>query len=268
VEGVKVIGNWLSAADCMEVQGVNSVLKNNFCHVSDDSIKLSVRGIKVYSTTIIQGNAGSAVSLGAYGYNRGTSDAEAHGVFVHRIAHSTTGYDDHGGVVASRTCPVEAASGEMSGLLDISVHDLYVADIRNFKSPNVAPGPNTIVRLFAVGLAAVGDFCGCGDQCAQAYPISGLRFWDWTVMTDPYGLSLIHDDYGGQWNEDPNKKALTIGWVEDYGNNPWVAQTISIFHQEGDGDQGYYPCASLSDAGCLSFCGGDWSSAECYNSGF
>ena len=84
----KMVGNWVDAADGLEVQGDGSELTFTYLHVADDSMKVAAKKMKYKHTTILQGDVGTGgmINLGSYG----TADSQGsnvEGVYVHRITH-------------------------------------------------------------------------------------------------------------------------------------------------------------------------------------
>jgi hypothetical protein len=98
---VKTPGAFIDAADGpgMLSKGTASWL---YLHHDDDSIKVFASEQQFRNITLIQGNAGAAIDLGAYGYNSPISKATVSGVFVHRVKQFGGGYDGLNALITTR----------------------------------------------------------------------------------------------------------------------------------------------------------------------
>jgi len=280
VEDFKVVANWIDASDCLEAMGVQSKISHLFCHVNDDSLKLSARGIYSEQITIYQGNSGSAVSLGAYGKNRGTSGAGAYGVYIHRLMHSgwcdasgsddtCNQYDNLGGMIGTRTCPTQALSGEESGLLDVTVDSLKVLELRDWDGDKSFNGCNTVVAAFSIAVLAKGGFCSSDDLKSppDPYVVKGITLSNWVLMTNPRQNSIVYTDWDKtHWATEAvdGEKMLNIGGLDSncQGTN---AIWISTGETGPNTIPSYLVCGRAgSDDGCVGADGAASSANICY----
>ena len=216
VSDLKVVGNWIDAADGPEIMGQNSTVESLYLHVNDDSIKVAVNGIRISDVTVLQGDAGGVVDLGSYGYNRGSiSDAVVDGVYVHRITH-TTGYDPYNGLVTTRLCPVkplcENCDHSSANLENATVQNLTVMKVDDI---------NTVQRPAAIGVLASylnSDEQGttipgfCTAPTATSVTISNIKLLNWDVYVEPSEDSKLYNN-GTVSGVNAENKAIQYNWV-------------------------------------------------------
>ena len=85
-----MVGNWVDAADGLEVHGRNSYLGYTYLHIADDSMKVSANKLNYEQTTVLQGDVqtGGLINIGSYGTGRPIPNgANVDGVYAHRITH-------------------------------------------------------------------------------------------------------------------------------------------------------------------------------------
>lgn len=159
---VKVVGNWVHAADGPEVGGDGSVIDQLFVHVADDAIKIAANDLRVSDVTVLQGDVGGVLNIGSYGYNRGVAGSRIDGVYVHRVLHKLWQLatpqaqdDDRGALITTRTGNFsflgQGQRGRGAGLTDVYVRGLHVPkllDARRFPDRDV----NAVTRIYAVGV--------------------------------------------------------------------------------------------------------------------
>ena len=218
VSDLKVVGNWIDAADGPEIMGQNSTVKSLYLHVNDDSIKVAVNGIKISDVTVLQGDVGGVVDLGSYGYNRGSiSGAVVNGVYVHRITH-TTGYDPYNGLVVTRLCPIkplcENCDHSSANLENATVANLQVNEVGEI---------NAVQRPAAIGVLAsytasdmneysnlksVPGFCSSTVDYASSVTIKNIKLVNWDIYEEPSADSKLYN------NGSASDRAITYSWTE------------------------------------------------------
>ena len=209
VSDLKVVGNWIDAADGPEIMGQNSTVESLYLHVNDDSIKVAVNGIKISDVTVLQGDTGGVVDLGSYGYNRGSiKGAVVDGVYVHRITH-TTGYDDYNGLVTTRLCPVKPLND-----FNVLVSSLENATVQNLQVNKVGD-INTVQRPAAIGVLASANGVTssfCERPTASMVTISNIRLLNWNVYVEPSEDSKLYNN-GTVSGLNAENKAIQYNWV-------------------------------------------------------
>jgi hypothetical protein len=81
----KQLGGWNWQADGPQIAGWNSLVKGNFIHANDDSLKIGAPNSKFKYNTVVQGKAGVALGT-SYGYlNGGFAGSTVDGLYAHRI---------------------------------------------------------------------------------------------------------------------------------------------------------------------------------------
>ena len=249
VSDLKVVGNWIDAADGPEIMGQNSTVESLYLHVNDDSIKVAVNGIKISDVTVLQGDTGGVVDLGSYGYNRGSiKGAVVDGVYVHRITH-TTGYDDYNGLVTTRLCPVKPLND-----FNQSVSSLENATVQNLQVNKVGD-INTVQRPAAIGVLANGGTASfCGTPTASMVTISNIRLLNWDVYVEPSEDSKLYNN-GTVSRLNAENNAIQYKWVY-----PSVAFFDSNFlNNVPENAVRLYPANSVWYAAC------GLSTGSCYN---
>ena len=251
VSDLKVVGNWIDAADGPEIMGQNSTVESLYLHVNDDSIKVPVNGIKISDVTVLQGDTGGVVDLGSYGYNRGSiKGAVVDGVYVHRITH-TTGYDDYNGLVTTRLCPVKPLND-----FNVLVSSLENATVQNLQV-NKVDDINTVQRPAAIGVLAsakgvTSSFCE--TPTASMVTISNIRLLNWDVYVEPSEDSKLYNN-GTVSGLNAENNAIQYNWVK-----PSVAFFDSKFlNNVPENAVRLYPANSVWYAAC------GLSTGSCYN---
>jgi hypothetical protein len=175
---LKVVGNWLDAADGPEVMGEHSRLNGVYIHAADDSIKAAVSNLSMKEITVLQGNVGGVVDFGSYGYSRvdtvtGTvHDMMLSDIRVHRVAQTTGGYDESkggngkgdyssngnplrlNGLFTTRNSAFNPITNGGSGgsIENVVLNGFGVADLGGaYASSSGLKGPNTFYRAYALG---------------------------------------------------------------------------------------------------------------------
>ncbi len=166
---LKTPGTFHGAADGPGILTPNATASYLYLQHSDDAIKVFADNQHFRDITLIQGNAGAAIDLGAYGYNRpiGARGASVQGVYLHRILQQGPGYDGLGGVITTRN---KAAGVEIA---NVSISGVFIADLG-------ASGPNQYFRKTAIGFLPGGLFAGGTRQSTTIrnltiHPFSGLK---------------------------------------------------------------------------------------------
>jgi hypothetical protein len=184
--------------------GKSSIFDHNFILGADDNIKPQASGVRFVDTTILQGDAGCPINLGAYGFTNGSiARSVIHGVWIHRIMHkftkvsfevSDSGYgaqeDNCGGLVTNRTgfsLFEERFKGvgfveddNALGLSDVRISRLYVPSLVD---GSVGMDVNSVTRTLT--LSALSNYGGYGrtyfsksyhtKQDNQKFCIKGLN---------------------------------------------------------------------------------------------
>ena len=220
----KMVGNWVDAADGLEVQGDGSELTFTYLHVADDSMKVAAKKMKYKHTTILQGDvsAGGMINLGSYG----TADSQGsyvEGVYVHRITQkpSTSTRCPQGetgncgaALVAAPTCRFGRS------VTDITVNKLQVNDLGN----NI----NSVNRPFNIGLGTSNGFqksgCNDGNPLAIETNITELTFTNFGIYTGALANSTFYYRFTGPVNSEINNINFFDGKV-----NANVANKVAIY---------------------------------------
>ena len=224
----KMVGNWVDAADGLEVQGDGSELTFTYLHVADDSMKVAAKKMKYKHTTILQGDvsAGGMINLGSYG----TADSQGssvEGVYVHRITQkpSTSTRCPQGetgncgaALVAAPTCRFGRS------VTDITVNNLQVNDLGN--------DINSVNRPFNIGLgssygASGIEYCNGNDTnppSAIETNITELTFTNFGIYTGALANSTFYYRFTGPVNSEINNINFFDGKV-----NTNVANKVAIY---------------------------------------
>ena len=190
----KMVGNWVDAADGLEVHGRNSRLTYTYLHIADDSMKVSADNLTYEQTTVLQGDVqtGGLINIGSYGTGRPIPNgANVDGVYTHRITHKLGNCNgqDNGAVgwcgaalVASPTCQ-------------------YGSDVKNVKITqlrvnNLGDDSSSVNKPFNIGL---GDSYGSGSDCGNGNltNVENLLFTDFKIFINPQSDSSIFDRGAG-----------------------------------------------------------------------
>jgi hypothetical protein len=237
VSDLKVVGNWIDAADGPEIMGQNSTVKSLYLHVNDDSIKVAVNGIKISDVTVLQGDVGGVVDLGSYGDNRGSiSDAVVDGVYVHRITH-TTGYDPYNGLVTTRLCPQKPLCDNCDDPLSANLENATVQNLTVNKVGDI----NTVQRPAAIGVLAsytvsdqseyklngVPGFCSrpLSGGYADSVTINNIQLLNWDVYVAPSEASKLYN------NAPASDGSITYNWGTN--SDPTVPAQSSVAFFDG-----------------------------------
>jgi len=208
---LKVVGNWLDAADGPEVMGEHSRLNGVYIHAADDSIKAAVSDLAMKEITVLQGNVGGVVDFGSYGYSRvDTVTGTVHGmalrdIRVHRVTQTTGGYaesdgKDGKGDYSSNGNPLRLnglfttrnsafnpiTNGGYGGSIEnVVLNDFGVADLggeykesEGLKGPKWEglKGPNTFYRAYALGFIPNSYFGSTKEEKHTATAFSNWSF--------------------------------------------------------------------------------------------
>jgi len=246
--------------------GEFSYFESIYLHVNDDSIKVGANDMTITKATVLQGNAGGVINLGCYGKNRGSiARSTVSQVWVHRVTHNHLGgtgpgYDGRNGLVTTRQCPQKPLCQDCdrtkANLQDATVQDLTVVGLGwgEDGSGAAVPGPNSVTRPVAIGSAAANqDFCGStvdDDDFASEVTISGLRFFDWNVYTNPLDDSLFYNDAAGaiefHWGDAGSKSVSFFDGWEGTGAKKKPNAPVKLFKLEESAEYYYDICGDLS----------------------
>ena len=118
---------WADGSDGPETMAPYSFFERNYQMTADDNIHVLSQGSEWQDSTIIQGNTGSALSFGSYGFTNGAVRKNKLGtIAVHRIAQDSNP-DGINGVISNKSLygkPLEGAEG--SGIFDNQVERVKV----------------------------------------------------------------------------------------------------------------------------------------------
>lgn len=97
------ISAWVDGSDGPETLAPHSLFERNFQLIADDNIKVLSNNSKWNDMTLIQGNTGSAISLGSYGYTNGNvSNNGLSNISIPRIAQYNP-FDYINGVISNKS---------------------------------------------------------------------------------------------------------------------------------------------------------------------
>ena len=229
----KMVGNWIDAADGLDVHGDGSLLQYTYLHIADDSLKVSAKGIQYEQTTVLQGdvNTGGMVNLGSYGTARNSTQGSViDGVYAHRITHKSTNQADPpllgyygAALVAAPTC----TRGN-------NVEDTAV---KNLRVSNLGDGISSVNMPFNIGVGNSIGFDNCGDS--KATTVKNLTFTDFAIYLDPESDTILYN------------RDSTVGSVSDInffeGNvNTLTAGKVAI-HSTQDIKFAYFICGAAPE---------------------
>lgn len=211
----KYVGNFNDQGDGIDTMADGSFTAFAYTQTNDDNIKLSAKDNHRKHSTLLQGRAGCAINLGAYGW--GNIDGSViEGVYVHRILHASwdswngcaSGMDSssgngYGGLICTRSCALNDG-----GLVDTTITGLYVPELAD---------ANSVSRLFAIGVNGNGPFCP-GTKSTK-YPIRNLVIKDSAVYPNPGCMSAMYDDLG----------------IVEWGYNEWPS--VRFFDEDASDTQ-------------------------------
>ena len=237
---LKVVGNWLDAADGPEVMGEHSRLTGVYIHAADDSIKAAVSDLSMKEITVLQGNVGGVVDFGSYGYSRpdkatGTvHNMTLEDIRVHRVTQTTGGYDESrgegswgnydnppgkpaqlNGLFTTRNGAFNPFTyGDFGGSIEnVKLQGFGVADLGGFfdlvKSSGLK-GPNTFYRAYALGFIPNSYF---GSINKENHIATSFKNWSFQFPTDVkdrlevWGLVVAtgaHNSVNKDTNTDPS----------------------------------------------------------------
>jgi hypothetical protein len=186
----KMVGNWVDAADGLEVQGRNSYLGYTYLHIADDSMKVAANALRYEQTTVLQGDVqtGGLINIGSYGTGRPIANgANVDGVYAHRITHKLGNCNgqDNGAVgwcgaalVASPTCQYG--------------NDVKNVKITQLRVNNLGDDISSVNKPFNIGL---GDSYGFSTDCGNGTltNVENLLFTDFKIFINPQADSSIFD---------------------------------------------------------------------------
>jgi hypothetical protein len=193
----KMVGNWVDAADGLEVHGRNSRLTYTYLHIADDSMKVSADNLTYEQTTVLQGDVqtGGLINIGSYGTGRPIPNgANVDGVYAHRITHKPgncdcTGADCNTSVgfcgaalVASPTCQYG--------------NDMKNVTITQLRVNNLGDDSSSVNKPFNIGF---GDSYGSGSPCGNGTltNVENLLFTDFKIFINPQSDSSIFNRGAG-----------------------------------------------------------------------
>jgi hypothetical protein len=160
---VKTPGAFRGASDGPVIDTDNAHVSYLYLHHSDDSIKVYADEQHFSDITLIQGNAGAAIDLGAYGYNKPINKGSTvKNVYIHRIMQLYSGYDRLGGVITTRN---KATGAEIN---NVTIEGVYIANMGT-------NGPNWYFRKTAIGFVPGGLFGSKNEKVNKATTISNLK---------------------------------------------------------------------------------------------
>ena len=235
----KMVGNWVDAADGLEVQGHNSYLGYTYLHIADDSMKVSANNLRYEQTTVLQGDVqtGGLINIGSYGTGRPIANgANVDGVYAHRITHKLGNCNgqDNGAVgwcgaalVASPTCQYG------NNVKNVKITQLRVN--------NLGDDSSSVNKPFNIGL---GDSYGFSTDCGNGTltNVENLLFTDFKIFINPQADSSIFDRSTGGGLLEP------IGFYDGTtSTNPVGKVTI---YPGGDDTFGYFICGTDVVAQC------------------
>ncbi len=160
---VKTPGAFRGASDGPVIDTDKAYVSYLYLHHSDDSIKVYADEQHFSDITLIQGNDGAAIDLGAYGYNKPISKGSTvKNVYIHRIMQLNSGYDRLGGVITTRN---KATGAEIN---KVTIEGVYIANMGK-------NGPNRYFRKTAIGFVPGGLFGSKNEKVHKATTISNLK---------------------------------------------------------------------------------------------
>ena len=164
------------------------------------------------------------------------------GVYIHRIVHSSTGYQGcggTGGMVSTRSCATNS-----NGLVDTTVVNLYVPELGDI---------NSVAQPFGIGVDWKAMWCS--DPPNDPYPISNLVFEYFNVYPEPSCDSAFYDSTGGnvQWGDSSKKKNTpSVAFYDAGSSDPSACNfqgAVSFNH-----DPQYFVCGLTDDSDALDYC--------------
>jgi len=258
---IKVVANWIDRADGPEFMGAHSLSSHTYIHTNDDGIKLHTQDMLYRFTTILQGNVGAVINLGAYGKNRGVYNSGIEYTWVHRLTQSGNGFDKNGGMISTRACPEWALTDTLEGrgLQGAEVYYLVVAYLGG--ADGQAPA-NSVGALLGLGvdgsqLSSKGMFCNddsfVKDQGnGEEWVISGLSFKNIYSYVNPSAYSTIYNvPYGANVRWD-NPSLLFKAEGSDFIQNldAVVVFPLGAYDPANPADAnsyGYFACPMIAD---------------------
>lgn len=227
-----MVGNWVDAADGLEVQGDGSELTFTYLHVADDSMKVAAKKMKYKHTTILQGDVGTGgvINLGSYG----TADSQGsyvEGVYVHRITQKP--FSCNKGIGYCGASLVAAPTCEFG-------RDVTGIEVNSLQVNNLSSNINSVNRPFNIGLGDTRGIGSCGGDAKT--DVTNLMFKDFSISVNPLTNSTFFDR--GKLGGAINNINFFDGKV-----NANVAGKVAI-HEYGD-DFAYFICGpKVSALGC------------------
>lgn len=238
---------WSDGSDGPETMAPNSFFGRNYQMTADDNIHILSRGSEWEDTTIIQGNTGSALSFGSYGFTNGAVQNNKLGtVAVHRIAQDNN-FDGINGVISNKSLygmPLQGDGG--SGIFDNQVERVKVD---NWSTAARSNNQNQIVDsgVFSAlnynsNFDLVDDLVKVGATQNASY---GLRVGGDKGIAQQNDFGIIEIPKEVFKNQDVKqilyafggKKGGTIGDIV-YSNSQWDTlsglQTIPYFNHNSD----------------------------------
>jgi hypothetical protein len=235
----KMVGNWVDAADGLEVHGRNSYLAYTYLHIADDSMKVAANALRYEQTTVLQGDVqtGGLINIGSYGFGRPiTTGANVDGVYAHRITHKrgVCGTVDDNKLVGFCGAALVASPNCNTGT------DITNVVVTNLRVNNLGGDISSVNKPFNIGLGKT-----FGDSCefpGEPTNVEKLLFTDFQIFIDPESDSSIFDRGAGGGALEP------IGFYDGTtSTNPVGKVTI---YPGGDDTFGYFICGTDKEAQC------------------
>jgi hypothetical protein len=223
---VKQAGAWVDQADGPEVMGKDSKVSFSYIHSGDDAVKISAPGVTYDQSTVLHGSAGGVVNIGSYGYNRTVTGSSIKGLYIHRITNKQVcdpgtpgcepyGFDATSGVITSRTCPRKSYGSQttMASLKDVTIDSVYIPSLTG--KPNSQEGPNSINRLFSLGIQQ-DIFCEFNEtgELQAIDPPTDFEFGDFTFTNFNIFVNPLNESYLYSESSKPgsNSSVPTFTW--------------------------------------------------------
>ena len=281
---VKQAGAWVDQADGPEVMGKDSEVSFSYIHSGDDAVKISAPGVTYNQSTVLHGSAGGAVNIGSYGYNRTVTGSSITGLYIHRITNKAVcdpgtlncdpyGFDATSGVITSRTCPRKTYGSQTAtaSLTDVTIDYVSLPSLTGLGFGK--GGPNSINRLFSLGIQQ-DIFCDvneAGELQANDPPtdfeFGNFTFTNFGVKVDPLNKNYL---YSQSSKSGSNSSVPTFTWEPirfctpaaggescstkvSGGKTTWPGAVKVYKKITGDNFFNYYVCAQvnpLDASGC------------------
>lgn len=281
---VKQAGAWVDQADGPEIMGNDSKVSFSYIHSGDDAVKISAPGVTYDQSTVLHGSAGGAVNIGSYGYNRTVTGSSIKGLYIHRITNKAVcdpgtpdcdsyGFDATSGVITSRTCPRKPYGSQTAtaSLKDVTIDSVYIPSLTG--KPEAQDGPNSINRLFSLGIQQdiFCEFNETGELQAIDPPtdfeFGNFTFTNFDIFVDPLNKNYLYSESSVSGS---NSSVPTFTWESirfctpataggescsktvSGGKTTWPG-AVKVYKLTVDSSFFYYACAQqspLDASGC------------------